>query len=136
MKAFFVAIICGGIGWGIYMVGTNVASDKIVDTLSTELESSGELEKVIQEIEMDPALQEFVQDAQNVDESTLPFTTKEEATRAIIKKVGISELMNIQQQVTTGSMTQEEVISVLEENLTEEEILALKVIAYKELQNQ
>ncbi|WP_246943893.1 hypothetical protein [Bacillus pinisoli] len=134
IKAIILALICSGLVFSIYYVGTNLASEKMVNTLSSELEDSGQIEKVIQEIEQDPDLQAYIQNIEQVDETTLPFSTKEQATRTVIKKVGLSELMDIQEQVTSGQMTKEEVLSKLEESLTEEEMLALKLIAYKELQ--
>ncbi|MBM7662346.1 hypothetical protein JOC85_003153 [Bacillus mesophilus] len=134
LKVFLSIFIFSGIGWAIYYTATNLASEQLVEAVSTELEISGEMDKVKQEIEQDPDLQAFIADQHNVDEKKLPFKTKEEATRAIIKKVGMTELKQIQEQVQSGNMTKEEVITLLEENLSEEEILALKVIAYKELQ--
>ena len=41
--------------------------------------------------------------------------------------------MDIQTQVQEGTITKDEVIQKVQENLNEEEIVALKVIAYKEL---
>ncbi|WP_456277282.1 hypothetical protein [Bacillus sp. AK128] len=136
IKLMVVVFVCIGLGWGIYYMGTNLASDQLVGTLSSELEASGEMEAIKLEIEEDPELLAIIEDAAQADQTKLPFTTKEEATRVVIKKVGVSELMKIQEQVQSGAMTKEEVISRLEETLTEEEILALKVIAYKELQNR
>ncbi|TCN25063.1 hypothetical protein [Mesobacillus foraminis] len=63
----------------------------------------------------------------------LPFTTKEEATKVLIKKVGITKLQEMHTQVQEGSATNEEILKEVKKNLSEEEILALKVIAYKEL---
>ncbi|MFS0634402.1 hypothetical protein AB1K84_00750 [Mesobacillus foraminis] len=63
----------------------------------------------------------------------LPFTTKEEATKVLLKKVGITKLQEMHTQVQEGSATNEEILKEVKKNLSEEEILALKVIAYKEL---
>jgi hypothetical protein len=134
IKVFLSLFVFSGIGWAIYYIGTNLASEQLVEAVSTDLEMSGEMDKIKQEIEQDPDLQAFIADTKQVDERKLPFKTKEEATRAIIKKVGITELKEIQEQVQSGSMTKEEVISLLEEILSEEEILSIKIIAYKELQ--
>ncbi|MDR4890078.1 hypothetical protein RGU12_21510 [Fredinandcohnia sp. QZ13] len=124
------------LGYGVYHFGTKVASDKLMDTISTELDSSGEMEKIKQSIENDPELLSFIEDAKSVDESKLPFRTKEEATKVLIKKVGITEFNDIRKQVQEGTISKEEVLEDVQGKLTEEEILALKVIAYKELYNQ
>ncbi|MGD6842212.1 hypothetical protein ACQCVH_06775 [Bacillus infantis] len=129
-------LILAALGIGVYYWGTNLASEKVMDTVSAELESSGSMEEVKTYIENDPELKEFVEEAESADESRLPFTTKEQATRLLIRKVGIAELQDIRQQVQEGTVSKEEVLQKLESNLTEEEILALKVVAYKEIYNQ
>lgn len=137
MKKLFVAIlVLGAIGYGVYYFGTNVASEKLVDSASTELEDSGQINDVKAYIESDPQLTEMVKEAQSADESTLPFTSKGEATRVLIKKVGVTKLRNLQSDVQNGTATKEEVLQVLSEKLTKEEMLALQVIAYKEIYNK
>ncbi|WP_233523089.1 hypothetical protein [Peribacillus saganii] len=126
-------IVIAGLGYGVYYYGTKIASDKLVDSVSQELESSGEMENIKQSVENDPELKQFVEEGKNVDESKLPFTTKEEATRVLVKKFGVNELQDIQQGVQSGTMTKDEVMQKAQSKLTEEEMLALKVIVYKEL---
>jgi len=107
-----------------------------MEALATELENSGEMENIKRAIESDPELQAFINNAESVDESTLPFTTKEEATKVIVKKFGISEIKDLQSRVQEGQVSKEEILQEVEGKLTEEEITALKVIAYKELYNK
>lgn len=158
-------------GYGIYHFAAKYASDKLVDTVANELESSGEIEKIKKSIENDPALKKFVEETEagekkmpsetkdkssepstspaasttsnntssakekteTVAESKLPFTTKEEATKVVIAKVGITDLKEIQSGVQKGTVSKEEAIQAIKSKLTEEELQALKVIAYKEL---
>lgn len=137
LKFLFITIIVLVIlGYGVYHFGTKVASDKLIDTISTELENSGEIEEIKRSIESDPELMSFLEDAKSVDESKFPFQTKEEATKVLIKKVGITELNDIRKQVQEGTISKEEVLEEVQGKLTEEEILALKLIAYKELYDQ
>lgn len=134
IKFLFITILVLGIlGYGVYYFGTNIASEKLIEVLSTELENSGEMEKIKKAIESDPELQAFLEDVKTVDESTLPVQTKEDATRMLVKKVGISGLQEIQSKVQQGQMSKEELMQEIEEKLSPEEITALKVIAYKEL---
>ncbi|WP_253724444.1 hypothetical protein [Sporosarcina sp. HYO08] len=84
-------------------------------------------------IENDPELKSILEEAKTADSSKLPFTTKEEATKVLIQKVGITELNDIRVQLQDGSISKEAVLQENQGKLTEEEILALKVIAYKEL---
>jgi hypothetical protein len=137
MKKLFAAIvILGAVGYGIYYFGTNVASEELVESTSTELENSGQMNDVKAYIESDPELTEMVKEAESADESTLPFTSKGEATRVLIKKVGMTKLRDIQSDVQSGTASKEEVLQVLGEKLTREEMLALQVIAYKEIYNK
>lgn len=126
-------ILLGAIGYAVYYFGTNIASEKIMETVTTELENSGEIEEIKKTIENDPELKTYLEEAKTAKPEELPFATKEEATRTLISKVGISELNDIRVKVQEGSMSKEEVLENIEGKLTEEEILALKVIAYKEL---
>jgi hypothetical protein len=128
-----VVFLLGGIGYGVYYVGTNIASKKITDDLQAELHNSGQLDEVRAYIENDPALQRYLEEVRQADRDTLPFNTKEEATRVLIRKVGITDLLEMQSRVERGQMSQQEIINELESSLTEDELLALKVIAYKEL---
>lgn len=134
MKKFIVVMLILGLaGYGLYYFGTNVASEKVVDSVSTKLENSGQMDEVKSFIENDPELVEMMKEAESADESQLPFTTKGEATRVLVKKVGVTKLQDMQTKVQNGTASKEEVMQVLNENLTEEEMLALQVIAYKEI---
>ncbi|MCM0622967.1 hypothetical protein M5J14_00350 [Lysinibacillus sp. OL1_EC] len=128
-----IAIFVGVVGYGVLHFGTKFASEKIVDTLSTELENSGQKEEIKNTIENDPQLKAYMEEAKTVDSSTLPFTTKEEATKVLIQKVGITDLNDLRVKLQDGSMTQEEALKMVEGKLSDEEIAALKVIVYKEL---
>ena len=128
-------IILGGIGYGIYYFGSNLIADQVMDSVFVELEDSGQLDEIREIVGNDPEVQQFIQEGANVDESKLPFKTKEEATRVIIQKVGLNELQDIQARYQNGMSESEimEALSVFEGKLTSDEILALKVLAYKEL---
>lgn len=130
-----ILILVGGVGYGVFYLGTNIVSDKVMDAVYVELENSGQLDEIKQMVNSNPEIKQFVEDGENVDESKLPFKTKEQATRAIIQKVGIGELKDLQSKYQNGMSNTEmkEVLSGIEGKLTEQEILALKVLAYKEL---
>ncbi|HZG71553.1 MAG TPA: hypothetical protein VEY51_08435, partial [Chondromyces sp.] len=102
-----------------------------MDEVSTQLESSGELERLKERVKNDPELQQFISEGANVESANLPFQTKEEAVRGVMKKFNVSELREIQSDLQNGN--KQEVLNKLEGKLTEDELLALKVLAYKEL---
>ncbi len=126
-------MLLGIAGFAVYYVGTNMASEKLMDVVTTELENSGEIDNIKEVIEGDPELKSFIEEASTADAKELPFTTKEEATRVLVNKVGLSSLNEIRVKVQDGSASKEEILQEVESKLSEEEILALKVIAYKEL---
>lgn len=128
-----VLIICAA-GYGAYYVGTNIVADKVMNDVTSELENSGQLNEIKQMVAEDPELMRIIEEGANIEKSNLPFTTKEQATRVLIKKIGFSELQVIQSNAQRGMSNEEvqELLIDLEGKLTEEEILALKVIAYKE----
>lgn len=141
MKKFLIGtiitlMILAGLGYGLYIFGTNTASEKIVDDYTANLEDSGQMNDIRTMIESDPELLAMMEEAKAADPSTLPFTTKGEATRVLVNKLGVSKLKNLQAKAQSGEASKEEILQVLQENLTEEEMLALQKIAYEEIYNQ
>ena len=130
-----ILIIVGSLLYGVYYFGTNIVSDKVMDEVYLELENSGQLEVVKQAINNDPEIMQYIENGANVDESKLPFKNKEQATRALIKKIGIDEIQDIQSKFQNGISENdlEMLLREIEGKFTHDEILALKVIAYKEL---
>jgi hypothetical protein len=138
MKKFFkvtliIFVSIGIIGYGLYYYVKNIVSENLTEIVSSKLEDGAQLEEIKDYIESDAELKEFLMEAESVDQETLPFSTKEEGIKTIVQKVGLSELTNIQEKAQTGTLTQEEILQILDENFTEEEIAALKAIAYKEI---
>ncbi|WP_342600982.1 hypothetical protein MHB48_08195 [Psychrobacillus sp. FSL H8-0483] len=126
------------IGIAAYYFGPKLVADQVMEKVAVELQDSGQLESIKEEINNDPQLQAFIEEGKNVDSSKLPFQTKEEATKVLLKKFNISELQEIQTKAQNGMTAEEkqEIFNKLESTLTEEEMLALKVLAYKELSKQ
>ena len=118
-----------------YYFGPKLVANQVMEKVSLELQDSGQLESIKREIENDPELQEFLAEGKDLDSSKLPFQTKEQATRALITKFGISEIQEIQSKAQNGMTAEEqqEIFNKLESTLTKEEMLALKVLVYKEL---
>ena len=132
MKKFFtILVLLGAGGYAVWHFGTNIASEKIfeqVETLDNE-----NLEEVKSYIENDPKLQAIASEAATTNPDTLPFQTKEEATRVLVKKVGVNRLLDIQEQAQNGAINKDEILSEIEGKLSEDEISALKYVLYKEL---
>lgn len=133
LLSIFVIVVI--IGIAAYYFAPKLVADQVMDKVAVELENSGQLENIKQEISNDPQLKAFIEEGKNVDSSKLPFQTKEEATRVLAKKFKISDIQDIQAKAQDGMSAEEkqEIFNKLESTLTEEEMLALKVLAYKEL---
>lgn len=128
-------IVIGGLGYGVYHYGTNYISDQITETVSAEIEYGNNVEEIKDVVNSHPEIKSFIEDGANVDESELPFTTIDEASKVIVKKVGLGKLQEMQTKYENG-ISQNEVNDILQElegKLTEEEMLAIKAIAYKKL---
>ena len=124
ITAIFLFLLGAG-SYAIWHFGTNIASEKIIAEVEASLNDEN-LEEVKVYIENDPKLQEIVSELASTNLDTLPFQTKEEATRVIIKKVGITRLLDIKEQAQNGSINKDEVLAEIEGKLSEDEISALK----------
>lgn len=132
LKVLFVTVvILALLAVGAFYVGTKIVSDKVMEQVSNQLENSGEMDHIKEKVKNDPELQKFIAEGANADSENLPFQTKEEATRQLVKKFNVSELRDMQADLQKGN--KQEVLNKLEGKLTDEELLALKVLAYKEL---
>ncbi|WP_060203669.1 hypothetical protein [Sporosarcina koreensis] len=139
MKAFKflvgTVIVLAFIAFGVYHFGTKYIADEVMGQVAAELDASGELENIKKEVQNDPELRAFIEEGKNVDSSKLPFQTKEEATRVLLKKFDLSEINDIQIQARQGMTASEQqaLFDKIQSRLTDEEMLALKALAYKEL---
>lgn len=127
-----ILVLLGVAGYGVWHFGTNIASEKIIEKVESTLDDEN-LEEVKSYIENDPQVQEIVSEAATTNPDILPFQTKEEATRVLLKKVGVNRLLEIQEQAQNGSIDKDEILSEIEGKLSEDEISALKYVLYKEL---
>jgi len=127
-----LVILLGG-GYAIFTYVKNVASEQMLDYVNEELDNSEQLTDIQEVIQSDAKLQSFIAEGEHILEQELPFKTKEEAAKVIINKVGLNDLQTIYSQVQERNVSTEEVIEILESHLTEEEIQALKAIAYQEI---
>ncbi|WP_404406050.1 hypothetical protein [Jeotgalibacillus malaysiensis] len=128
------AVVIGGGLYAVYYFGTEMAADQVVESVTADLEQTGEMDQVKTYIEQDPVLSSYLEEAKAAQhDEDLAFTTRAEATRVMIQKVGIGELQKIQADAESGQLSEQEVIGKLEQSLTEEELKALKVLAYKEI---
>lgn len=56
-----VLVVLGGIGYGVYRVGMNMASDKLMNTVTKQMEQSGELDQIKKSITNDPNLKKAIE---------------------------------------------------------------------------
>lgn len=127
-----ILVLLGAAGYAVWHFGTNIASEKIIEQVESNL-GSDNIEEIKTYIENDSKVQDMISEAATINPDTLPFQTKEEATRLLIKKVGITRLLDIKDQAQNGSISKDEIISEIEGTLSEDEISALKYVIYTEL---
>ncbi|AQU79694.1 MULTISPECIES: hypothetical protein [Planococcus] len=125
-------------GIGAYVIGPDFSADRMVAEVTKEMRNNGQMEKVIEYVESDPKMLEYIEQVEVAEQQDqpLPFQTAGDAAGTVIKKVGITDLAKMKSGIEDGTMSVDEVIQTLEQDLNEEELLALKVIAYKELYKQ
>ena len=139
LKVFLSTLIFIAVaGIAIYFIGTKLIADQVIDQVAMELNDSGQLESIKQEIKKDPQLQAIIEEGKDVDSSTLPFHTKEEAVRVLMKKFSINEIKEFQSKAQSNLTADEkqQLFKEIESKLTDEELLALKVLVYRELEQQ
>lgn len=125
----------GIIAFGVYFFAKDFLFDKVAEVVTVELEKNGQLDEVRNYIDQVPEVKGMLESSANVDASTLPFTTKNEAIETVVKKVGVSELYSLQSRYEKGMSESEQlqVLQELEQKLTAEEAEALKYVIYQEL---
>lgn len=129
--------ILGLFGYGVYYFGMNYLANEVVTEVDAQL-TDDDREVARTYVESVPVLKEYMEEVASIDKASLPFDTKEEAAKQLVKKFSISEIQDLQVAFQDG-MTQEKqqvLISELENKLTAEELDALKVVIYKELYQQ
>ncbi|MBU9672025.1 hypothetical protein KQ939_03395 [Planococcus sp. CP5-4] len=166
---FLIAFSFAGIV--LYAVGPNLSSEAVAQKAFEELEQSGKMEEMVQQIEADPQVSRYMEEWQSqqeipeeeqdngmeepleeettnednsieVDSTLVPedqelaFETKEDAASVMIEKVGFRNLLKMKNAVENDTMTAEQVMNELDNDLNEEEMLALKVMIFKEWQNR
>ncbi|KOO47547.1 hypothetical protein [Priestia koreensis] len=135
MKKFLITIvILAAIGYGGYRVALNYVSNKVVAIAQKEWLTDEQISKAKQYANIDQLAKEVSQ----VDKSKLPFHTKEDAVKTVMKKFSTSELADAAKKVKGGATPQEkqELMQLAEQRLSPDELAALKVVALQELQKQ
>ncbi|RZT21923.1 hypothetical protein EV282_0989 [Fictibacillus sp. BK138] len=126
MFMFFIAV-----GVISYLFVMDYASEKAMSEISRELSSN---EEEINKLLEDPEIRKYIETGET-NSKDLPFTTRKEAVKLISEKYTVTELARTREQVS-GGLSEEEKVAVYEkllEKFTEKELLALKVVALKEI---
>ncbi|MBS2970259.1 hypothetical protein J9317_16045 [Metabacillus sp. KIGAM252] len=129
-----IAVIALLAGAAYYFL-PKMASDQITGYLDAEVEKNGGFERIRKAANANPEVKKFLEEGANADPDSLPFTSKEDATRVVMTKVGPGNLQKIQSMAKDGldAGEQQEVLRMAEDNLSEDEILALKYVANKQI---
>lgn len=128
-----------------YQYAVSIAADKMVDEVSKQFANEEEIDKLMAH----PKIQEEMakleeKNTRNTDDkdngdskdnNSLAFATKEEALKAITKRLSAKEVKELSQKVMNGVTPEEkkEIEDTLKEKLTPEEFEAIKILALFEL---
>ncbi|MGM0837582.1 MAG: hypothetical protein ACQEV7_15605 [Bacillota bacterium] len=127
-------IILGAIGAVGYYFINKYIEDRAVEYVEQDLDDSN-IANARDYVDHSPSLKAYISEGADANLEELPFQTREEATRVVMKKLSLQELQSIQSKAADGMTEAEamELADTFEEKLTDEELLALKAIIYKEL---
>ncbi|MBY6035049.1 hypothetical protein KUV80_00185 [Fictibacillus nanhaiensis] len=122
------------IGVVSYIFVQDYASETAMKEISEQLSSN---EEEINKLLEDPEIRKYIETGDMPSESLI-FTTKKEAVKLISERYTIRELANIREKVSSGldDEQKEEVYKELQEKFSDEELLALKVVALKEIKKK
>ncbi|ART78124.1 hypothetical protein B4U37_19690 [Sutcliffiella horikoshii] len=132
---FITALILGIIGYAGYYFVNKFIEDQAVEYVEKDLVENNDVAMAREYVDRSPALKSYIAEGAEADLEELPVQTREEATRMVMQKLSFQEMQQIQSKAANG-MTEQEVLELMEtfeEKLTDEELLALKAIVYKEL---
>ncbi|MCA1320448.1 hypothetical protein LC085_11055 [Bacillus tianshenii] len=127
-------IVLGAIGAVGYYFVNKYIEDRAVEYVEQDLDDSN-IALARDYVDNSPSLKAYISEGADANLEELPFQTREEATRAVMKKLSLQEMQAIQAKAADGMSEAEamELADTFEEKLTDEEMLALKAIIYKEL---
>lgn len=133
IKWWFGVVFMFFIATGVlsYLSIMDYASEKAMNEISKGLSAN---EEEINKLLEDPEIRKYIETGEKTS-GNLPFTTRKEAVKLISEKYTIRELAKTREQVSGGLNEQEKiaVYDTLLEKFTEKELLALKVVALKEI---
>ncbi|MGD6991035.1 hypothetical protein [Sutcliffiella horikoshii] len=132
---FITALILGIIGYAGYYLVNKFIEDQAVEYVEKDLVENNDVAMARDYVDRSPALKSYIAEGAEANLEELPVQTREEATRMVMQKLSFQEMQQIQSKAANG-MTEQEVLELMEtfeEKLTDEELLALKAIVYKEL---
>lgn len=132
---FITAIVVGGLGFAGYYLINKFIEDQAVEYVENDMVNNNDLAVAREYVDNSPALKNYIAEGSQANLEGLPIQTREEATRMIMSKLSFQEMQQIQSKVSNGMTEQEamEMIQTFEDKLTDEELLALKAIVYREL---
>ncbi|WP_404469006.1 hypothetical protein [Sutcliffiella horikoshii] len=129
------ALILGVLGYAGYYFINKFIEDQAVEYVEKDLVENNDMAMAREYVDRSPALKSYIAEGAEANLEELPIQTREEATRMVMQKLSFQEMQQIQSQAASG-MTEQEVLELMEtfeEKLTDEELLALKAIVYREL---
>ena len=138
MKGFVITIlILVGLGFGTYFIGQKYIENRVADYVENDFVTSGDLAFAKQFVSESPTLKAFISEGARVDQEELVFDTKEDAAIVVMRNLKFSEIQELT-SLSQDEWTEEKVLDLLDmldNRLSEDEMKSLKAVVYKELYN-
>ncbi len=132
---FITALVLGILGFAGYYFINKYMENQAVEYVENDMVNNNDLAVAREYVDNSPTLKNYIAEGSEAYLEELPIQTREEATRMVMSKLSFQEMQQIQSKVSNGMTEQEamEMIQTFEDKLTDEELLALKAIVYREL---
>ncbi|WP_146035893.1 hypothetical protein [Salipaludibacillus keqinensis] len=138
-KAIVSLIIMIGLIYGGYQFILGYASDQLVGQVANEVFTDDAMHQLLDDPQVASLIESYQSDKSlstaEVSRESLPFKTKEEATKLVVSKFSITEIREISSKASRG-LSKEEQLDLetkVMERLTPEEIEALMIIGLSEI---
>lgn len=129
----FLAIVLI-VGFSIYKIGLPFLSEKIIDHVLSDYLTDDFVDEVLHFVEIN----NFDLNV-DVETTSLPFRTKDEALKVILNEFSLKEMTDIANQLTDPNISEvilNDLVLTLSERFSKEEIEAFKVIGVNEIMNK
>ncbi|TMW70435.1 hypothetical protein [Alteribacter natronophilus] len=134
-KFVLLLVLLGAFGYLSYNFALDYMSQQMTDQVKSGMIADGDAEALLEDPRVKELAEKYSGELTAEQKESLPFTTKEEATRVLFSKFSVSELYDLASKASGGMSAEDQaqIQELLESRLTEEELEAIMVIGLDEI---